>query len=124
MDLKGKNVYISGPITGKLLHNAPAFAEAHAMLKEMGVRQIGDPSFLWLTDRSDTGTHEDYMRMALHELTASNRDEPYYSAIVMLDGYENSAGARLELEVAEAIGIKAIKMGDLRNLWSNRKEDA
>jgi hypothetical protein len=59
MDLKGKNVYISGPITGKLLHNAPAFAEAHAMLKEMGVRQIGDPSFLWLTDRSGTGTHED-----------------------------------------------------------------
>jgi hypothetical protein len=62
------------------------------------------------------------MRMTLHELTASNRGEPYYSAIVLLDGYEGSAGARLELEVAEAIGIKAIKMGDLRNLWSNRKE--
>jgi hypothetical protein len=122
MDLKGKNVYISGPITGKLLHNAPAFAEAHAMLKEMGVRQIGDPSFLWLTDRSDTGTHEDYMRMTLHDLTTSNRGEPYYSAIVMLDGYEGSEGARLELEVAEAIGLEVIKMGDLRNLWSNQEE--
>jgi hypothetical protein len=43
---------------------------------------------------------------------------------VLLDGYEGSEGARLELEVAEAIGIPSIKMGDLRNLWSNRKEDA
>ena len=121
MDLKGKNVYISGPITGKLLHNAPAFAEAHAMLREIGADEIFNPVHIWYRSRLFS-THEQYMRKCLDELTKGSGCFTHYSAIVMLDGYEGSEGAKLELEVAEAIGIKAIKMGDLRNLWSNRKE--
>lgn len=122
MDLKGKNVYISGPITGRLLHNAPAFAEANAMLREMGAASVYNPSIRWLRESVER-SHERYMLQCVNALSSECGGKPFYDAIVLLDGFEDSEGALVELSVAEALGIKAIKMGDLRNMWSNRKED-
>lgn len=122
MDLKGKNVYLSGPITGKLLHNAPAFAEAHAMLREMGAGSIYNPSMGWLREGSEH-SHEWYMLRCLNSLSNGCGGRPFYDAIVLLDGYEGSVGSRVELEVAESIGVQSITMSELRNMWGERGDD-
>ena len=123
MDLKGKNVYISGPITGKLLNNAPAFAEAHAMLREMGAAAVYNPTLRWLRESVER-SHERYMLQCVSALSSEYRGKPFYDAIVLLDGFESSEGALVELSVAKALGIPSVKMGDLRNLWSDRNAEA
>lgn len=121
MDPKGKNVYISGPITGRPLHNAPAFAEAHAMLREMGAREVYNPSLRWLRESVER-SHEWYMLRCVNALSSECGGKPFYDAIVLLDGFEDSEGALVELSVAEAVGIDVLTVADLREAWEARNE--
>lgn len=106
--MSGASVYLSGPMSGVDLNNAKAFAEAHARLREMGVSDVYDPAYEWMSDGCDHH-HREYLRRTIHELT---RPEGY-DFIVMLPGWEDSEGACTERIVAEACGIGVLRWTDV-----------
>lgn len=90
-----RKVYLSGPMTGKPGFNYAAFNELAADLRERGYVVLNPAeNFGGATDRP----REDYMRLDLaHVLEA---DE-----VIVLDGWEQSRGATLEVKVALECGI-------------------
>lgn len=95
---RGK-VYISGPITGIDFGNRFAFSCARCALELCGYEAV-DPSDVQLDDEA---TWSDYMRADLKLLL----DCDY---ICMLEGWEDSKGARIERELAENLGIEEIDL--------------
>ena len=57
------------------------------------------------------------MARSLRELLAERPwvgdEEPHYDLLVSLPGWQDSAGARLEREVAEAIGMEVHDLGEV-----------
>lgn len=88
-------VYIAGPMTGYPEANYPAFAYAATVLRSQG-RDVRSPHEV------DTGgqerTWEWYMRRTLQMML--DCDE-----VVLLPGWKESRGARLEKRVAEQLGM-------------------
>lgn len=87
--------YIAGPMTGLPQFNHQSFAYAATVLRAQG-RDVRKPHEIdgGATDQ----TWEWYMRRALQMLL--DCDE-----IVLLPGWENSRGARIERQIAEALGM-------------------
>lgn len=92
---KRKKVYISGPMTGLPEFNYPAFHEAEEILKASGW-EVLNPA------RNFNGeTHherKDYLRLDVADLLDAD-------AIFMLPGWQNSYGARIEYQVAQALEL-------------------
>lgn len=97
---RGK-VYISGPITGIDFGNRFAFSCAHNALELCGY-EVVDPSEVKLDDEA---TWTDYMRADLKLLLDCD-------FIYMLEGWENSRGARIELALAKNLRIKEIDLDE------------
>lgn len=95
---RGK-VYISGPITGIDFGNRFAFSCARSALELCGY-EVVDPSEVQLDDEA---TWTDYMRADLKLLLDCD-------FIYMLEGWEDSRGARLERELAKNLRIKEIDL--------------
>lgn len=95
---RGK-VYISGPITGIDFGNRFAFSCARSALELCGY-EVVDPSEVQL---DDDASWADYMKADLKLLL----DCDY---IYMLEGWEDSKGARIERELAENLGIEEIDL--------------
>lgn len=113
--VKGKRVFLSGPITGMPDYNREMFAEAERYLRGCGARWVYNPSKL--SPMSDSPKlHAEYMRETLHELTGRsdtrgrNGGGNYYDVIVLLPGWKGSVGARMEMSVAETIGMEVIEL--------------
>ena len=88
-------IYLSGPMTGYPDFNYPAFRKAASIFRMNGL-EVFDPSECF--DGDQTLSKETYMR---EDITAVLKA----TLVVTLDGWEQSSGARLEVEVAKAIGI-------------------
>lgn len=86
-------VYISGPMTGLPDFNRPAFDAAESLLESKGHR-VFNPA-----RHPDGYTWNTYMRLALSDLK-------HATAVVTLPGHQESRGARLELQIAEALNMK------------------
>lgn len=97
---RGK-VYISGPITGIDFGNRFAFMCARSALELCGYEAV-DPSEVQL---DDDASWADYMKADLKLLL----DCDY---IYMLEGWEDSKGARIERELAENLGIEEIDLDE------------
>lgn len=97
---RGK-VYISGPITGIDFGNRFAFSCARNALELCGY-EVVDPSEVQLDDEASWA---DYMKADLKLLLDCD-------FIYMLEGWENSRGARLERELAENLGIEEIDLDE------------
>lgn len=94
-----QKIYIAGPMTGLPDFNYPAFNEAAGRLARLGHsplnpadcekdNEAGEPQeWLW------------YMRRALKVLADAD-------AVALLDGWEGSRGARIEKNLAEALGLE------------------
>lgn len=89
-----RRVYVSGPMTGLPELNFPAFHAAAAQLRALGLEVVNpaelnpDPACTW----------QAAMREDIRALVDCD-------AIVLLPGWQNSRGARLELTVAQALGM-------------------
>lgn len=92
-----KLIYISGPMTGLPEFNFPAFHAEASRLRNLGYEVVNpaelntDPSADW---------HE-CMRRDLAALMDCD-------AIALLDGWQKSAGAHLEMHIAHRIGIEIL----------------
>jgi len=91
-----KTVYISGPMTAITNLNRDAFALAEARIKSAGLNPINphtlcDPSWDW----------QKCMRADVKALCDCD-------AIFLLQGWEKSQGAQLELHIAHRLGLEVL----------------
>lgn len=106
-------IYVSGPVTGVPGGNRVEFSLAGRRLKYAG-HEVDLPTEFVRSGAS----HEEAMLVCLQRLTGLNFDfqyhraEPYYDGVALLDGWEQSEGARLEKQVAEACGIECRPLAD------------
>lgn len=95
-DIKGKRVYLSGPITNtKNYKGLFMFAEELAALDD--AEQIYNPA----AQIPASSSWEQAMHRCLSEITN-------YDTVVMLPGWNTSRGARLECDVALACGMHIV----------------
>lgn len=90
-------IYIAGKITGNDDYKKQ-FQEAELKLKAEG-HQVINPTWKPLGL-----TYKQYIDMGLMELSQCD-------AICLLDGWEQSKGAKLEKQYAETIGLEIIEYG-------------
>ena len=109
-DVRGKRVFLSGPVTGLLRDEAvSAFDEAWRLCDSRGAAGVYDP----MSDVPPCSTHETAMHVCLCELLTTLLTGLYYDLLVSLPGWEASEGATLERQVAEAVGIPCVELGEL-----------
>ena len=109
-DLTNKRVYLSGPMTGIIDHNGPAFADAERRCMDAGALMVFNPATAWGHNDRPTSW---YMRADLHRLTLSDGERPLFDAVVLLDGWHHSEGATLEYHVARACGIALVNLREV-----------
>lgn len=107
MDYYGKNIYLSGAMTGHKDWNREAFNEAARYLRKQGAR-VFNPAFKAPTGEAEE--HSAYMIRDLHELTEHMDGKPYYDYLAQIPGWEHSRGAQVELIVAKACGIEVFEV--------------
>ncbi len=90
-------LYVIGPVTGRPDDNFEAFGAASDKLLEAGCHPCIPHEFV-----PKGAAWPDAMRDSIHALTGHR---PAFDGVAMLDGWEQSRGARLERQVAEACGI-------------------
>lgn len=93
-----KLLYLSGPMTGKLDLNFPAFHDESARLRSLGY-DVVNPAELNPDPRA---TWHACMRNDLKALLDCD-------ALVLLPGWEHSAGAHLEMHVAHRVGMEILQ---------------
>lgn len=105
-------IYIAGPMSGLPDFNYPAFRAAQAKL-EKGYEVLCPVDSEKLNDTGAPQTWEWYMRHALGMVMRAE-------AVCLLPGWMESRGAKLEVQVAEALGLDIrpldewLKTGELR----------
>lgn len=97
-----KRLYLSGPMTGHAELNFPAFHAAAARLRALGYVVVNPAE---LNPNPKVGWHA-CMRADLKALLECD-------AICLLQGWEQSSGAHLEMHVAHRVGIRILQAGDL-----------
>lgn len=117
-----KVLYLAGPMSGLSDFNRPAFDHAALWLRRAGYEVVNpaelDHSYPDLDDPdlADPGTFtaEHYRRAMLQgiraivgrEACAPEPEEPPVDGLAYLDGWVNSRGAKAEVLVAQAIGVR------------------
>jgi hypothetical protein len=92
------SLYLSGPITGIAQLNKPAFDELREVLLPLFKNVLVPHDFFEGVD-TEGWTWQQYMRTCIRELATAD-------AIFMMQGWPDSKGACLELEVARGIGLE------------------
>lgn len=106
-------IYVSGPVTGKPDGNRVEFSLAGRRLRYAGHEADIPTDFV----RSEA-SHEEAMLVCLQRLTGlgwprqDGKVPPHFDGLALLDGWEESAGSRLEKAVAEACGIECRPLAD------------
>ena len=95
-------LYLSGPMSGYPQENRPTFATAAAWLRQRG-HDVVSPAEIVPTDAG--ATWEDCLRMDIAALITCE-------AIVLMRGWPQSKGARLELSEALALGMHVFALID------------
>lgn len=116
IDIKGKNVFLCGPMTGLPNYNIAAFMEAHAELMKLGAH-VSNPALSWMKSGCPERPHEEWMRRSLHELTepkfSGSETGNHYDVLVLLPRWRESDGACTEVSVAGAIGVPMVELREL-----------
>ncbi len=103
--LKGTSVYIAGPMTGIEEFNFPAFQTAAGELYAMGVGHVKHTGHGTPPSPTEAKPWETYLRDALRYMLSCN-------AVVVLPGWRESRGARLEVYVALELGMPVVEYPD------------
>ena len=110
-------VYVAGPMTGIPEFNFPAFFLAAAKLKSAGhtvfnpAERDNDRHGVDISKGNDTGSLEQSEADHGFSLREALKDDlgwicDHGTAIFMLKGWQNSSGAKAELSLAKALGLR------------------
>ena len=105
-------IYVSGPMTGIEEFNRPAFERARRVLQDRGFSVIIPGDDETYTDvekaawRVEADQRASYMYRDFLHIMAS-------SAVAVLDDWFKSPGARIEVAVAQAIGLPVVRWESL-----------
>lgn len=105
-DIKGKRVYLSGPITNTKNYKG-LFMFAEELVSYDEAEQIYNPA----AQIPSSSSWEQAMHRCLSEITN-------YDTVVMLPGWNASRGARLERDVALACGMHIVDFGENKIIYS------
>lgn len=97
---RAKKYYLSGPMTGLPNYNRPAFNRMAKLLRSKGFK-VENPA-----ENPEQESWEKHMELAITQLKTCN-------SIIMLQGWECSKGAQIELEIAMERGMLVICESDL-----------
>lgn len=100
--VKGKKVYLSGPITG-IKNYKGLFLFAEELVRMCDAARIFNPA----SQITDSLGYEDAMKRCVAALAE-------YDTIMLLPGWHTSKGARLERDVALACGMNIIDLTNYR----------
>ena len=100
-----KQIYLSGPMTGLPELNFPAFHSAAQKLRGLGY-VVTNPAEL---DHDPNSSWQKCMRNDLKAMLDCD-------VLVLLEGWERSSGAHLEVHIAHRIGMEIIFCKDLLGL--------
>lgn len=103
-----EKMYISGPMTGFPECNYPAFFEAEDMLVKAGYA-VENPA---RNPEPSPKTWEGFMRLAIAQVCKC-------TSVVLLPGWENSRGAKIEVEIARTLGMKVITIAEIKREWNS-----
>lgn len=107
-------VYLSGPMSGRPEYNFPAFHAAAGRLRSVGFEVVspaeldGDPPAGVIPGDS---TYNAYLARDVQIVA-----DPTVGAVAVLDGWEESTGARLEVTVAHRLGKMVWKFAPTRSV--------
>lgn len=96
-------VYVSGPMSGLPDLNFPAFHQAAAQLRALGLQAVNPAEI----NPGSTMSWEACMRADIKALCDCD-------ALVMLPGWENSRGAHLEVHLAHRLGMQVLPLDPTR----------
>lgn len=114
-------VYISGPMTGYPEMNFPAFEEATKRLREAGHTVLSPHEVMLpeyptgykpITKEEKTAMWVAFMRADIKELLDAD-------IIATLTGWEESKGARIEVDLGKSLGMEIIEVDSLVDLEQN-----
>jgi len=97
----GAQHYLSGPMTGHPKLNYPAFDAAAAALRDAGIAVVNPAEIAAASDDWANCMREDLKALCDCE------------AIILIPGWETSAGAHLELHIAHRIGLRIVHLHEL-----------
>ena len=100
-----RKIYLAGPMTGYPEHNYPAFVKAAAELRSMGYEVVSPAEI----NPIGQGTWHDCMKRDIAQMV-------FCEAVVTLEGWQASKGAKTEAHVAMLLDIPIIDLSVL--LWS------
>lgn len=100
-DLDGKSVVLAGPMRGIDDFNRKDFGTIEGIIHAAGATEVWNPTMLVPAMQKGTMEFGQCMRVDLTQLLKSD-------IVVMLDGWEDSAGAKLEHDVAETCNIEIV----------------
>jgi hypothetical protein len=109
-------VYISGPITGIQSNNIHAFRDAEEKIRSMGMIPVVPHDFFEGVDTQNF-VWEDYMKTCIKELM--NCD-----AVVTIDGWNESRGAQIEVDLARKLGYEVLPLVSAHKLANEMHEAA
>ncbi|WP_130908331.1 DUF4406 domain-containing protein [Pseudomonas sp. Sample_16] len=104
---RAKRLYLAGPMTGLKDFNYPAFNAAEDALRAKGY-QVENPADHGIVPGAEWA---DYMAYDLTRLGLCGM-------IALLPGWENSEGARFEVQIAHRLGMTVVNAHDLTVLES------
>ena len=100
-------LYIAGPVTGIEKDNRPAFEEEARKLRAAGHRAEIPHEFV------TAGTWRGAMCQCIGRIAYRWATEPEGDfGLIMLEGWEESRGAKMEKAVAEAMGVPVKTVGE------------
>lgn len=106
--------YVAGAMSGIPEHNFPAFRKAAEILRSLG-HEVTSPVEMDEADGFDEKTAADTTPGSKQWATFLARDvmvvaDPALDAVVVIDGWENSRGAALEVHVARELGKPILQL--------------
>jgi hypothetical protein len=91
-------IYLAGPMTGIENYNYPAFMKAASYLRNLGHTVLNPAEFF---DQNLTLPRAVYMKRGIENLITAEY-------VAVLQGWENSRGSQLEVDVARQCGLPVI----------------